>query len=373
MDKNFYYLTGLARPDLIYAAWKGKEKWEEFLFIPKVDPVQEKWVGKFLREEEAKETSGVDAILHVDAFENKLHQRIQQTADPVHSCYLDLAQNAPTDHRTPALAWASTFQDRYPQLKLENVAPQMAAQRFIKADHEIDQLKKAIAITDETFQLLLQKAPQCSHEHELEAYLDFSFRLHGAKHAFDTIAASGKNATVLHYVDNNAPLEKDGLILFDFGARWNNYCADISRTFPASGTFTPRQREVYSVVLDTLKKTVEEMKAGASMKEINAFSKDLLAKGCIQLGLITDESDVDKYYYHSIGHPLGLDTHDVGDRDMVLTPGMVYTCEPGLYIEEEGIGVRIEDDILITEEGPVNLSAQIIKEADDIEAFMKGN
>jgi Xaa-Pro aminopeptidase len=371
VDKNFYYLTGLDRPDLIYVAWEAAEQWEEILFIPTSDPVLEKWVGKGLTVEEAKQISGLETILTLDAFEERFHKRVEQMHRPLTTCCLDLAQNAPTDAPSAGKRWANTVQKRYPHLTLFNYANQLASQRFIKQDWEIQQLKKAIQITDDTFQLLLQKAPQCSFEHELEAYLDFSFRLHGAKHAFDTIAASGKHATVLHYVDNNGALEKDGLVLFDFGARWNHYCADISRTFPASGTFTPRQRAVYAVVLDTLKQTILQMKVGVSMKEINAFAKNLLAEGVIALGLAKEASEVDRYYYHGVGHPLGLDTHDVGDRDMVLAAGMVYTCEPGLYIEEEGIGVRIEDNILITEEGPVNLSEQIIKEIHEIEAFMK--
>lgn len=373
VDKNFYYLTGLDRPDLAYAARFAGDQWEEVLFLPKVDPVQEKWIGKFLREEEAKEVSGIQKVLFIEDFERHIHGWLQQMASPVTSCCLDLALNHPEDAPSPGRLWAKQLGDRYPHILVKDCSKTLASLRFIKDDVEVEHLKKAIEITDQTFRLLLQKAPHCASEHELEAYLDFSFRLHGTDHAFDTIAAGGRNATVLHYVDNNAPLGKDELILFDFGARWNYYCADISRTFPVSGTFTPRQKEIYAVVLNTLKQTIEQMKPGASMKDINAFAKNMLAEGVVALGLTKDPAEVEKYYYHGIGHPLGLDTHDVGDRDMVLTPGMVYTCEPGLYIEEEGIGVRIEDDILITEEGPVNLSAGIIKEIADIEAFMQSN
>lgn len=370
VDKNFFYLTGIQRSGLTYAARKTADKWEEILFIPQVDPVLEKWVGRYLRKEEASTISGIETILDQASFDERFHSWLQQNSAPVSTCYLDMAQNHYEDH-LPSLHWAKIIRERYPQMLVKNYAGQMAQLRSIKKDWEIQQMEKAISITGRTFNLLLEKAPSCSYEHELEAYLDFSFRLHGARHAFDTIAAAGKNATVLHYVDNDAPLNKGDLILFDFGARWNNYCADISRTFPVGGTFTPRQREVYALVLSTLKKTIEQMKPGVSMKDVNAFAKDLLAEGAIAIGLAKEKSEIDKYYYHGIGHPLGLDTHDVGERNVTLKEGMVYTCEPGLYIEEEGIGIRIEDNILITKDGPVNLSKDIIKEIYEIESFMK--
>jgi len=189
--------------------------------------------------------------------------------------------------------------------------------------------------------------------------------------AFHTIAASGVNATVLHYDTNNSQTKYGDLILFDLGCAWNHYAADISRTFPVNGKFTERQKEVYSAVLDVEKRVIETIKPGVKMSELNKLAKDMLADKCRQLGLIGDnDDDVLNYYYHSIGHALGLDTHDVGGREFVLEPGMVITIEPGLYIEAELMGIRIEDNILVTEGGYENLSAAIIKEVDDIEAFM---
>ena len=189
--------------------------------------------------------------------------------------------------------------------------------------------------------------------------------------AFDTIAASGENATVLHYIDNDSILKEDDLILFDLGALHNNYGADISRTLPLSGIFTDRQEDIYEIVLKANKETIEFVKEGITWAELNKFAKDILISETKKIGLIVDDSDIDKYYYHSIGHFLGLDVHDVGQYDLPLQAGMVITIEPGLYIKEEGIGIRIEDDILVTKEGRVNLSEEIIKEVQDIEEFIK--
>ena len=187
-----------------------------------------------------------------------------------------------------------------------------------------------------------------------------------------TIAATGKNATVLHYVDNNAEMKDGDLILFDLGAEYNCYNADITRTFPISGKFTERQKEVYNSVLKVNEEIINLIKPGMKYKDINEKATELIAEECIKLGLIKDKSEVRKYYYHSIGHSLGMDTHDIETphRDIIFEPGVVFTVEPGIYIQEEGIGIRIEDDILVTNEGVINLSSDIIKSVDDIENFM---
>ncbi|NTW71191.1 MAG: M24 family metallopeptidase [Eubacteriaceae bacterium] len=370
VNKNFYYLTGIEREKFIYAAVKTKEIVEEFLFIEKADPVLEKWTGKKMTKEEATDISGIKTIYFLDEFHGKVNSLVASNNKPIENVALDMYRNAFDDKHSPAGDFASYIKEKYPQLKIDDISKKFAVQRFIKSDSEVQRIRKAVTITKNTFELLLEKAPMCTYEYELEAYLDFSFKFQGTDHAFDTIAASGKNATVLHYVDNNSQMTSGDLVMFDFGARYENYCADISRTFPLNGKFNTRQKQVYNVVLETLKETSSRMKPGISMKEINEFAKDMLAEGAIRLGLIKEKSEIGKYYYHGIGHPLGLDTHDVGDREMVLKPGMVYTCEPGLYIEEEGIGIRIEDDILITENGSENLSKEIIKEVDEIEAFM---
>ena len=210
-------------------------------------------------------------------------------------------------------------------------------------------------------------------EYELEAYFDFVCKKNGVKDlAFKTIAAAGKNATVLHYVNNDSQLKHGDLILFDLGAQYKYYNADISRTFPVSGKFTERQKEVYNAVLRVNERVIKEMKPGISFLELNKKAKEWIAEECISLGIIKNKEEVSRYYYHSIGHSLGMDTHDIEleNRNVIFQPGMIYTVEPGIYIEEEGIGIRIEDDVLITEEGNEVLTKKMIKTVDEIEEFM---
>ena len=209
-------------------------------------------------------------------------------------------------------------------------------------------------------------------EYEVESYFDFEIKRNGASnHAFSTICASGKNATVLHYEDNNQICNNGDLILFDLGAEYNYYCSDISRTIPINGKFTNRQKEIYQIVLNTLKKVQESAKPGLTLRDLNDIAKSELAKGCIKIGLIKNEDEISKYYFHSVSHSLGLDTHDVWVLDSKLENGCVITNEPGLYIEEEGIGIRLENDLLITDNGCENLSIDIPIEIEEIESLMK--
>ena len=212
------------------------------------------------------------------------------------------------------------------------------------------------------------------YEYQVEAEFNYALLQEGCSHyAFKTIAASGINATTLHYSSNNSLIPNDSLMLFDLGATHNHYNADISRTYPVNGSFSERQKEIYQAVLDCNKYIIENAVVGTTLGALNKMSVDFLNKKCEELGLIKDGKTVRDYYFHSIGHMLGLDTHDVSLANYVLEEGCVITVEPGLYIEDEQIGVRIEDDVLITNQGPRNLSKDIIKEVEDIENFIKNN
>jgi Xaa-Pro aminopeptidase len=243
--------------------------------------------------------------------------------------------------------------------------------RTIKSEDEVNELKKAIKITEEGIKSLMKNAKSGIMEYQLEAHFDFVLKNSGVRdYAFKTIAASGKNATVLHYSQNNSLIGENDLVLFDLGAQWNYYNADITRTIPASGKFTERQKEIYNIVLKAQLETIKIMKPGTPFLELNKTTRKVLTEELKRINLIKEDSELSNYYYHGVSHYLGLDTHDVGDREAVLTPGMVLTVEPGLYIAEEGIGIRIEDDVLITEDGNEVLSPDIIKTVEDIETFM---
>ena len=266
---------------------------------------------------------------------------------------------------------ANILRIKYPYLKIKNIYPKIIKLRTVKNDYELEKIKKAIDITKSGIEAMAKNIKPNMHEYEVEAYFDFEIkRLGASSHAFNTICASGKNATVLHYEDNNQVMKDGDLILFDLGAEFDYYCADISRTIPVNGKFTDRQKQIYSIVLLALKAVEEEAKPGLTLKDLNDVAKKVLSKGCMDIGLIDKEEELSKYYFHSVSHSLGLDTHDVWSADNKLEKGAIITNEPGLYIEEEGIGIRLENDLLIVEDGCINLSKHIPIEIDDIENLM---
>ena len=212
-------------------------------------------------------------------------------------------------------------------------------------------------------------------EYEIEAYFDFELKKNGVNDfAFKSIAASGINGTILHYSDNNYQTKNNDLILFDVGAQWEYYNGDITRTFPVNGKFTKRQKQIYNIVLEGQQKVINAIKPNIEFKKLNEILKEHYAIELKKIGLISFDDEVSKYYYHSVSHMLGLETHDVGrHNEGVLKEGMVFTVEPGLYIAEEEIGIRIEDNIMVTKNGCEVLSKDIIRTVDEIENFMAGN
>lgn len=370
-NRNFYYLTGVCEENhiLLMSKINGEVKTE--LFIKEIDLVREKWEGKTLRDNEALEITGVDRVDYLVNFKAILNKLISSTSEL--KVYLDLEKDNYKSRETLPESFAKELRDRYPQVGFENIFKVIGELRLIKTSEEVEEIRKAINITIEGVELLMKKSTPGMLECELEAYFDFVCKSKGVKDfAFKTIAAAGKNATILHYVDNNSEMKDGDLMLFDLGAQVNYYNGDISRTFPINGKFTQRQKEVYNSVLRVNEKVIEIMKPGINFLDLNKQAKEWIAEECIALGLITNSDDVGKYYYHSIGHSLGMDTHDTDmpNRNTILKPGMIYTVEPGIYIEEEGIGIRIEDDILITEDGFENLTKNMIKSIEDIENFM---
>ncbi|MBY6037600.1 aminopeptidase P family protein [Fictibacillus nanhaiensis] len=369
-NRHFYYLTGINEPNVILLMKKSGSSLEEMLFIQKADPVMEKWVGKTISKEEAEEISGIKEVKYVENFEGFVAS-LFFTNQVKHVC-LDLERRGWSDAPTQTSLFAKQIKEHYPHLSINNIYPEVSELRVIKTAEEIQTIREAISITKEGIYNVLKHAKAGMMEYQLEAHFDFKLKSSGIRNfAFNTITASGKNATVLHYEDNNAQIQSGDLVLLDLGAQKNYYNADISYTFPVDGKFTDRQKQLYNIVLKALKETTALIKPGLAYAELDKHAKKVLAEECKAIGLIQEDSELSKYYYHSVGHFLGLDTHDVGSyKDRVLEPGMVITIEPGLYIEEESIGIRIEDDILVTEDGYENLSKDIIREVEEIEEFM---
>ena len=245
----------------------------------------------------------------------------------------------------------------------------------MKSESEIAEMVEAINCTSLGINELLNNLHIGVSEHELSDRFEFFGKTHG-RHplAFETIVGSGVNSTTLHHpiVQQDKLIDFDDVVLFDLGYKHHGYCADISRTYPVSGTFSTKQREIYEAVLECNKAVISYAKPGLTIKDLQEFAINFLKGECIKRKLISKDDDILKYYIHNVSHFLGLDTHDVGDRSRKLVPGNVITVEPGLYFVEDKIGVRIEDDVLITEDGAVCLSKGIKKEVADIERMLKG-
>lgn len=368
-NRNFYYLTGIDKDKIILLISKIDGKVSEKLFIQRPDPIMAKWVGATISEEESKVASGIEDIEYLDRFEMSIGSILNRNR--IENIYLDLERQEIKTSITEAQYFAKMIKERYPYIGIKNIYHDIAELRMIKSDEEIELIRKAIEITNDGIMNMVHKIKPEMMEYEVEAYFDFTLNMNGITNkAFDTIAAAGKNATILHYTDNNSKAKDGDLILFDLGAQYKYYNADISRTFPVNGKFTERQKDIYNIVLQAQKAVEEAAKPGLPLKELNEIAKKVLGEGLKELGLIKEDKEISKYYFHGVSHYLGMDTHDVGPYNVVLKPGMVITNEPGLYIEEEGIGIRIEDDLLITEDGCENLSKYIIKTVEEIEDYM---
>lgn len=371
-NRNFYYLSGIEEEKVILMMWKLGDKLSQCLFIEERDEVMAKWVGETISVEQAESNSGIDDIRYLKDFNSDLGSLMNIYG--IEEIYLDLERQEVDIPASKSQEFANTMLSKYPYVKINNVYKDIAKLRTIKCKEEVDIIRDAIDITYEGIKSIWKNAMPGMMEYEIEAYFNFELNKRGVKEfAFDTIAASGKNATVLHYSSNNTKTQDNELMLLDLGAQYQLYNADISRTFPLNGKFTERQKQVYNIVLKANEEVMKAVKPGVTLMELQNLCKSILAEGCKSIGLIKEDSELSKYYFHGVSHPLGLDTHDVGSRGMKLEAGMIITDEPGLYIEEEGIGIRIEDDILVTENGYENLSQSIIKSVEDIESFMNNN
>lgn len=361
INRNFYYLTGVNEQNDILVMIKENELLHNIMFINKYDELFAKWNGRKMFAEEVSELSGISDIRYLDEFEDFLNNNKEK-----YSLYMDIKPNLFTEP-------LGEEQKLLTKLNAEvNDCHEIIAQcRMVKQPEEIEVMKKAISVTNKGIEALMQNIKPGLYEYQVESYFDQQIKFNGASGiAFKTIAASGVNGCILHYHTNNTLIKDDELVLFDLGAEYDLYKSDITRTIPANGKFTPRQKLIYNIVLNGQKLVFEHIKPGISPMELNNILIKYFQVELKKIGLIEKDEDVKKYYFHGVSHHLGLDTHDVGGRGAKLTPGCVITVEPGLYISEEGIGIRIEDDALVTEDGCINLSSEIIKEVNDIEEYM---
>lgn len=370
INRNYFYLCGVIEYDNIVLLMKANNKCHPVMFINPYDEFKAKWVGAPKSKDEVSSISGIKDIRYLDDFDNYLINNLSQC----NKLYLDIEDKGLDESLSYEAFFANKIKNRLPYVEIKNGRILFQHARTTKNQLEIDEFKKAVEITNKGINNILSHIGEMN-EYELESYFDQAIKANGANgYSFPTIAASGANSCCLHYSDNNSYAKNGDLILFDLGAVYNCYCADISRTFPISGKFSERQKQIYNIVLNGQKLVFNNAKPGITTRELNQILRDYYKEELFKIGLIKEktEEEVSKYYYHGVSHHIGLDCHDLCDYTP-LKAGSIISNEPGLYIKEENIGIRIEDDVLITETGAEWLSPQIIKEVDQIEKFIKEN
>lgn len=369
-DRNFYYVTGLDRENEIIMFMKTEAAETVTLYIERDNGYLAKWVGANITPEEAEAESGISEISYTDKFLEDVAETVFK--NNIKHIYIDLEDRDWNGAETEGLKFAYEFRKKYPALDMVDAYPFFADLRIIKEPYELDLMRRAVKITTDGLSAMMENAKPDMYEYELEAYFDFVLTKNGVRDkAFKTIAASGRRGTILHYSENNSVAENGDLVLVDCGAQVEWYNGDITRTFPVNGKFTPLQKQIYDIVLSGQQKVIDTIKPGVRFSRLNEVLKEHYFEELKKIGLAETPEDVSKYYYHGVSHYLGAETHDIGRYgDRRLEPGMVLTVEPGLYIEEYSIGIRIEDDALVTENGCELLSEGFMKTTEEIEKFM---
>ena len=382
-QSDFYYLTGIEEENafLIIAPDYPEESYREILFIEPYNKLKATYQGEMLDNEHATEISGIQTVLGSDTFYSMLNVMaysgycetifLNTYEYPKYECNVETIQQR----------FNKDIKGRYPLHNYGRTAPILNALRLVKSEEEIELTRHACGITAEAFRHCMATVRPGLYEYQMQAELEYVFKYNNANgNAFAPIIAAGKNGCSLHYSKNQALLNDGDLILFDVGCEYKNYSSDMSRTIPINGKFTPRQRECYEAVLRVMKEVEKLYVPGSTISDINKATLQLMEQEMIGLGLFTaedvknqdpDQPLVRKYLPHGVVHHIGLDTHDNLDKFIPFKPGMILTLEPGIYIPEENIGIRIENDLLITMDKPINLFEDLPVEVEDIEAAMR--
>ena len=423
-EDNLLYLTGVHAPETTLVILPGEPERPELIFVADRNPLREAWTGKIATHEEITAVSGVKEVAsstQVDAFMDALLRGLafgdssvyRAFRPPAFRHYLKafreskveiwLLLNDRSQRDAPLTReqqFAEQLRRRYPEIRFRNASPLLVSMREVKTPAEMVLLQRAVDITGEAHKAAMRRVLTAQRENELQATIEYTFRNLGACcWAFPSIVASGDNATILHYERNDAPIPRDGLVLVDIGAEVAGYSADITRTYPADGTFSPDQRAIYNAVLAAQTESLPLMKRGTMFADVHAKAVEVVGRELLEVGLITKNvpEQARLYFFHGLGHHLGLQTHDVFDRLRTLEPGMVVTNEPGIYVRKNdvlasevfkklsaaeqdsirkaldryaGIGVRIEDVVVITEGEPRVISTGSPRTVEEIEKLM---
>lgn len=357
-ESSFYYLTGISEPGAALILAPGERRYKEILYLQPRDPEVENWDGR--REpigDALDEATGFAKVVRINALPWNLTAMLQRSKKAV---FLGPIVSASSEI-PKSLSVLRDGLSRVPGSSLENMAHLIPEMRRIKDANEIEQITKAVNVTGKGIVAAMKSVEPGMLEFQLQSIVEHAYEMEGAQFlGFSTILAWGPNTTVLHYGRNDKQIQEDGLVLIDTGAAWKHYTADVTRTIPVSGTFSAREKELYELVLKAADKAIQKVRVGADYYD----DVHMTAKG------VLDEAGYGEFFIHGTGHFLGLDVHDAGDYELPLKAGVVITVEPGIYIPEEGIGIRIEDDILVTEDGPVVLSRHIPRTVQEIENAM---
>ena len=376
---DLFWLSGIEQEEsvLVLCQQASDPGAREILFVRQPTEQLATWEGDKLTKEKARAISGITKVRWLSDLPAALHALV---------CESETVWLNGNEHERAAyevedrdLRLARKLIQKYPLHRYERLAPLMRRLRAVKSPAEVALLRRAVDITDAGLRRVLSVLKPGVMEYELEAELASEFLRRRSRMAYEPIIGSGKNACVLHYLDNEAECRSGELVLIDVGASYANYCADLTRTYPVSGTFTPRQRAVYEAVLRVLTSSIARAVVGTSLRDWKRAAQVEMAQELVGLGLITaeaaaqdtaDEPACKKYFMHGLGHSLGLGVHDIAPVDGPLQPGWVMTVEPGIYIPEENLAVRLENDILITEQGPVDLCEHVTIRPDEIESLL---
>jgi Xaa-Pro aminopeptidase len=377
---DLFYLSGIDQEQTLLVIFPDAPlpKYREILFLRKTNEHIAVWEGHKYTKEEARAASGVQTIMWTEDIPSVIPMLMNHSMN----VYVNLNENDRFASEVPykELRFSNEMKAKYPAHFFHRSGSIMAQLRAIKSDFEIQVMQRAIDITEKAFRRVLRFVKPGVMEFEIEAEITHEFiRKRATGHAYTPIIASGPNANVLHYIDNNQECKDGDVILLDFGAEYGNYAADLSRSIPVNGQFTDRQRDVYNAVHRVMKQATAMLVPGNTIEKYHVEVGKIMEEELIGLGLLNrdevkkqnpDMPLYKKYFMHGTSHFLGLDVHDIGNRYEPMKPGMVFTCEPGIYIPEEGLGIRLENDILITSKEPVDLMANIPLEVEEIEELM---
>lgn len=380
-NTDVIWLSGVVQEKTMVVLYPNHpdKQYREVLVILRPNELLEKWEGHKLTREEASTISGIKTVIFLDQLDALLHAWIHH-ADTI---YLDSNENDRLDTSLPRidLLFVHDLMNRYPLHQYERAAKIMKGLRALKTAEEVAVLQEAVNITHDAFLRVCRFLKPGVFEHEIEAEITHEFiRRRASRHAYGCIIASGDRARILHYVENNQVCKSGELVLMDFGAEYGNYCADMTRTIPVNGKFTKRQKEIYDACLNVHRYAATLLKPGKTWLDITAASEIEMNKQLLRIGLITkadiknetpDNRACRRYFYHGLGHHLGLDVHDIGTRNMPIQEGMVFTIEPGIYVQEEAIGVRIENNFWVNKNGNTDLFKAVPITTADIEAAMR--